>query len=185
MTRWIWFPDQGSNPGPRHWERRVPALGHQVSLLTLLSGVCHCWARTGKTAAASASLLQFPGGLAGLGSGAFTATAWAQFPVMEVNFRTDLMAQQVKNPTVKETQKTWVWFLGQEDPLEEGTATHSSILAWRTPLTEEPGGLQSKGHKELDRTASLLPRVPIVLIYAVLYPWVISVCWTLFLRNYL
>ena len=47
-------------------------------------------------------------GLAGLGSGAFTATAWAQFPVMEVNFRTDLMAQQVKNPTVKETQKTWV-----------------------------------------------------------------------------
>ena len=39
----------------------------------------------------------------------------------------------------------WVQSLGQEDPLEEGTATHSSILAWRIPWTEEPGGLQSIG----------------------------------------
>ena len=38
-----------------------------------------------------------------------------------------------------------VQFLGQEDPLEEGVATHSSILAWRIPRTEEPGGLQSIG----------------------------------------
>ena len=37
----------------------------------------------------------------------------------------------------------WVWALGQEDPLEDGTATHSSILAWRSPWTEQPGGLQS------------------------------------------
>ena len=37
-------------------------------------------------------------------------------------------------------QKMWVWSLGQEDPLEEETATHSSILAWETPPTEEPGG---------------------------------------------
>ena len=37
----------------------------------------------------------------------------------------------------------WVLSLGQEDPLEEGIATHSSILAWRIPWTEEPGGLQS------------------------------------------
>ena len=37
----------------------------------------------------------------------------------------------------------WVRFLGREDPLEEGMATHSSILAWRIPWTEEPGGLQS------------------------------------------
>ena len=45
--------------------------------------------------------------------------------------------------------------LGQEDPLEEGMATHSSLLAWRIPWTEEPGGLQSYspwGHKELDLT---------------------------------
>ena len=42
--------------------------------------------------------------------------------------------------------------LGWEDPLEEGTATHSSILAWRIPWTEEPGKLQSWGCKELDTT---------------------------------
>ena len=41
--------------------------------------------------------------------------------------------------------ETWVGFLGWEDPLEEGTATHSSILAWRIPWTEETGGLQSMG----------------------------------------
>ena len=38
-------------------------------------------------------------------------------------------------------QETWVQSLGQEDPLEKGMATHSGILAWRIPLTEEPGGL--------------------------------------------
>ena len=46
----------------------------------------------------------------------------------------------------------WVQSLGQEDPLEEGMATHSSILAWRIPWTEEPGGLQSRGRKESDMT---------------------------------
>ena len=54
-----------------------------------------------------------------------------------------LVAQTVKNlPTMRET-----WFppLGCEDPLEKGMATHSSILAWRIPWTEEPGGLQSTG----------------------------------------
>ena len=39
-------------------------------------------------------------------------------------------------------QETWVWSLGREDPLEKETATHSSILAWEIPWTEEPGGLQ-------------------------------------------
>ena len=42
-------------------------------------------------------------------------------------------------------QKTWVRSLGQEDPLEKGMATHSSILAWRIPWTEEPGRLHSMG----------------------------------------
>ena len=42
-------------------------------------------------------------------------------------------------------QERWVRSLGQEDPLEEGMATHSNILAWRIPWTEEPGGLQSMG----------------------------------------
>ena len=44
----------------------------------------------------------------------------------------------------------WVRSLGQEDPLEEGMATHSSILAWRIPQTEKPGALKSRGHEELD-----------------------------------
>ena len=52
-----------------------------------------------------------------------------------------LVAQMVKNLPVM--QETWVQSLGQEDPLEEGMATYSSILAWRIPRTEEPGGLQS------------------------------------------
>ena len=52
----------------------------------------------------------------------------------------------VKN--LPEMWETWVPSQGQEDPLEEGMATHSSILAWRIPWTEEPGGLQSMGHKE-------------------------------------
>ena len=50
-----------------------------------------------------------------------------------------------KSPAMQETQKTWVGSLGQEDPLEEEMATHSSILAWRIPWTEEPGELQSIG----------------------------------------
>ena len=44
----------------------------------------------------------------------------------------------------------WVPSLGQEEPLEEALGTHSSTLAWRTPWTEEPGGLQSTDYKELD-----------------------------------
>ena len=54
-----------------------------------------------------------------------------------------LVAQLVKNPPAM--QGTWVQSLGQEDPLEEGIATHSSIQAWSVPWTEEPGGLQSVG----------------------------------------
>ena len=42
-------------------------------------------------------------------------------------------------------QETWVQSMGQEDPLEKGKATHFSILAWRIPWTEEPGGLQFMG----------------------------------------
>ena len=53
------------------------------------------------------------------------------------------MAQVVKSPPAM--QETWVLSLGREDPLEKGIATHSSILAWITPWTEEPGSLQSMG----------------------------------------
>ena len=45
----------------------------------------------------------------------------------------------------------WVQLLGQEDPLEEEMATHSSILAWKIPWTEEPGGLQSMGSQNIKR----------------------------------
>ena len=51
--------------------------------------------------------------------------------------------------------ETWVRSLGQEDPLEKEMATHSSILAWRIPWTEELGGLQSTGRKESDMTERL------------------------------
>ena len=54
-----------------------------------------------------------------------------------------LVAQTLRNlPALAET---WVQSLGWEDPLEKGMATHSSVLAWRIPWTEEPGGLQSMG----------------------------------------
>ena len=52
----------------------------------------------------------------------------------------------VKNlPARQEPQETWVQSLGGEDPLEEGMATHSSVLPWRIPWAEEPGGLESMG----------------------------------------
>ena len=52
------------------------------------------------------------------------------------------MAQRINNlPAKQETQEKWVQYLGQEDSLEEEMATHSSILSWKIPWTEEPGGL--------------------------------------------
>ena len=62
-----------------------------------------------------------------------------------------LVAQMVENPPAM--QETWVQSLAQEDPLEKGMATHSSILAWRIPWTEEPGwATVQEGHKESDMT---------------------------------
>ena len=58
----------------------------------------------------------------------------------------------VKNPP--EMQGMWVWSLHREDPLEEGTATHSSILAWRIPWMEEPGGLHSIGSHRVGHNSS-------------------------------
>ena len=53
-------------------------------------------------------------------------------------------------------QETWVQSLGREDPLEKEVATHSSILAWRTPWMEKPGGLQSMGSQRVDTTEQLI-----------------------------
>ena len=47
-------------------------------------------------------------------------------------------------------QETWVQSLGREDPLEKGMATHSSVLVWRLPWTEEPGRLQSTGSPRVE-----------------------------------
>ena len=58
-----------------------------------------------------------------------------------------LVAQLVKNPPAK--QDTQVQSLGGKDPLEKEVATHSCILAWRIPWTEEPGGLQSMGSQRV------------------------------------
>ena len=66
----------------------------------------------------------------------------------------------VKNPPPA-TQEIWFQSLGREDPLEKGMATHSSILAWRIPWTEEPGGPQSMGSKRVrqDRATNTLIRI--------------------------
>ena len=72
----------------------------------------------------------------------FNNTYWA--------FTISILAQMAKNmPALWETQ---VQSLGQKDPLEEGMATHSSILAWRIPWTEQPGELQSMGLQRVDTT---------------------------------
>ena len=65
-----------------------------------------------------------------------------------------LVAETVKN--LLPVQDTQAWSLSQEDPLEKEMATHSSILAWRIPRTEEPGvGYSPWGHKELDMTEQI------------------------------
>ena len=74
------------------------------------------------------------------------------FPICELLFLlgmygASLVAQTVKNLPVM--QEAGVRSQGQEDPLEKGKGTHSNILAWRIPQTEEPGGLQSVGSKRV------------------------------------
>ena len=56
---------------------------------------------------------------------------------------------------MQKMQETWVRSLDQEDPLEEGLVTHSSILAWRIPWTEETGGLQSTGSQRVGHNSAL------------------------------
>ena len=78
--------------------------------------------------------------------------------LISASFPASLVAQMVKS--LPAMWKTWVWFLGREDPLEKEMATYSSILAWRIPWTEEPGRLQSMASKESDRTKQLTLSVP-------------------------
>ena len=83
------------------------------------------------------------------------------------------MTQKVKNLPV--LQKIWVWYLGKEDALEKEMANHSSILAWRMPWTEEPGGLQSMGHKELDTTKWLML---LLIVQLPIQVWFFVIPWT-------
>ena len=75
--------------------------------------------------------------------GSWMASRWG-WPQEQAMIRSQLLvAQMVKNlPVMREI---WVQVLGQEDPLESGMTTHSSILAWRIPWTEEPGGATIHG----------------------------------------
>ena len=74
---------------------------------------------------------------------AFDSDLYKKFITSLHWYRASLVAQMVRSlPTMQEIQ---VRSLGQEDPLEKGMATYSSILAWRIPWTEEPGGLQTMG----------------------------------------
>ena len=68
------------------------------------------------------------------------------------------VAQMVKN--LSAMLETWVPSLGWEDPLKKGMATHSSILAWEIPWTEQPGGLLSMGLQESGTTEQLTPSWP-------------------------
>ena len=75
---------------------------------------------------------------------------WACDGIIWGGFRevgASLVAQRLKH--LPATLETWVQSLGREDSLEKEMATHSSILAWRIPRTEEPGGLQSTGSQRV------------------------------------
>ena len=87
-----------------------------------------------------------------------------------------LIAQLVKN--LPAMQETWVQPLGWEDPLEKEMAIHSSILAWRIPWTEEPGGLQSTGSQESDTTERLPTTTTMLCYHSVLpfNPWMKARC---------
>ena len=70
-----------------------------------------------------------------------------------VYLRLFMVVQMIKN--LLAMPETWAQSLGWEDPLDKGMATHSSVLAWRFPQTEEPGGQQSMGLQESDMTEPL------------------------------
>ena len=110
-------PHQGSNPCLLHWQTNSQPLDHQGSPLPFLKG---SFAKAGRfpELIRNPPAVRFKGGL------------WAF-----------LVAQTVKNlPPMLEI---WVRFLGQEDPLEKGMATYSSILAWKIPWTEKPATAKS------------------------------------------
>ena len=69
--------------------------------------------------------------------------------VNSAHYLASQVALEMKSTPMQETEEMWVRSLSREDPLGEGMATQSSILAWRIPWTEEPGGLQSMGSQRV------------------------------------
>ena len=80
------------------------------------------------------------------------AVSKSKIPTIREQISASLVAQMIKNPPA--TRETWVWSLDWEGPLEEGMATHSSILAWRIPRGEDPG-YSPWGPKESNMTEQL------------------------------
>ena len=127
MVRGLLFPDQGSNPGSLHWECEVIATGPPGKS-------CKHFLKESTFISSLRDISQSP-------------RANEQLSKYSLCTQASLVAQLVKNPPVM--QETWVRSLGWEDPLEKGKAAHSSILAWRIPWTEEPGGLQPVGSQRI------------------------------------
>ena len=92
-----------------------------------------------------------PGGLPSMGSHSRTRLKWLSSS--SIHSRNFPVAHTIKN--LLAMQETRVWSLGQEDPLEKGMATHSSVLAWRIPGTGEPGELPSMGSHSRTRLKRL------------------------------
>ena len=114
------FLDEGLNPCFLHWQVDSSPLSHQGSP----TDNSHSW-------------LMFHAGI----------PSFFWFIYRYPQFLYSLVVQTVKSlPAMRETQ---VQSLGQEDPLEKEMATHSSILSWRIPWTEEPGGLESMGSQKV------------------------------------
>ena len=89
---------------------------------------------------------------------------WSHLPLTEKLY-SSLVTQRLKR--LPAMQETWVRSLGREDPLEKEMATHSSILAWRIPWTEEPGELQSMGSQRVGHNSDFTSQR---LFYLFLWP---------------
>ena len=120
---WVAFPFSRGSSQPRDWTQVSCIAGGFFTIWATREAWFDSWCNAGD-----------PGSIPGLGSspgegiGYPLQYSWAS-----------LVAQMINNPPAR--QKTWVWSLGWENLLEEGMATHSSILAWRIRWTEEPGKL--------------------------------------------
>ena len=138
---------------------------HEISQARILEWVVISFSRGISPTQGSHSSLVFP---------ALTGRLFTTVPPGNPTYIYIHMAQIVKNlPAMQETQ---VWSLGWEDPLEKGMATHSSILSWRIPWTEEPGGLQSTGWQRIQHSWATNTFIFILHTLFSLYPAPCPIC---------